>query len=98
MTWIDCLLLYEDFEDQWNAIDELLQQWEYKSDEKKIIEKIDEEHHYAAIHYAVQANNKELCKKLLDKYKCGKAQLLSMFLYKWFSLSLYFSRCQFIRI
>ena len=60
-----------DFKDLWKDSDKDLNQWQYKRNKKCVIEKLDEKSQYAAIHYAVLANNKSFLKKLLYDYNCG---------------------------
>ncbi len=49
---------------------------EYRSQKKKILQKLDEHDNYAPIHYAVLSNNGFVCKELLNKYGCGKNWLI----------------------
>jgi hypothetical protein len=44
----------------------------YNRQKRKIIEKLDEEDQYAAIHYAVLSNNLFACDKLIKTHKCSK--------------------------
>ena len=59
------------FDARWKRIAEILEQRQFKRSKKDVIEKLDEENNLAAIHYAVQANNRYVCRKLIYDYKCG---------------------------
>ena len=46
---------------------------QFRSAKKIILQKIDDDNHYAPIHYAVRSNNRFICKELLgEKYQCSK--------------------------
>ena len=72
--------------DQWTYIDAELDEDQFKKQQKRIIEKLDDDDNYAAIHHAVLRNNLRLCQKLIAVYKCSK-NLPMIYFYHWFCLS-----------
>jgi hypothetical protein len=69
---------------QWTHIDDELNNVQFKKQKKKIVEKLDDDDNYAAIHHAVLCNNLNACQKLIDVYKCSK------------NLFIFFCSCHFV--
>ncbi|CAF1134348.1 unnamed protein product [Adineta steineri] len=51
-------------------IEDKLKDHPYKRQKNEILEKLDEENNYAALHYAVLSNNVSIFETLIEKYKC----------------------------
>ncbi|UJR12744.1 hypothetical protein I4U23_016918 [Adineta vaga] len=57
---------------RWDAIEARFLRLQYKGHKKKLVEKLDDDNNYAPLHYAVRANNRFSCEKLLNnEFQCN---------------------------
>ncbi|UJR16752.1 hypothetical protein I4U23_003652 [Adineta vaga] len=61
----------EQAQQNWQDIVRKLNDPPYKVQKKEILEKLDEEDNYAALHYAVLSNKLFFCQELIENFKCN---------------------------